>query len=64
VTVSMDDVVCLHTGSGGAIPATTPDAPTEVVTVLFGIYAMMPAADWLFSLAPVAAEVQLDPNAF
>jgi predicted TIM-barrel fold metal-dependent hydrolase len=48
-----ETVVCLHTGSGGAIPTTAPDAPTEVTTVLFGIYAMMPAADWLFSLVPV-----------
>jgi predicted TIM-barrel fold metal-dependent hydrolase len=48
-----ETVVCLHTGSGGAIPTTTPDAPNEVTTVLFGIYAMMPAADWLFSLIPV-----------
>jgi predicted TIM-barrel fold metal-dependent hydrolase len=46
-------VLCLHTGSGGSIPSTAPDAPMEVMSTLFGIYAMMPAADWLFSLIPV-----------
>jgi predicted TIM-barrel fold metal-dependent hydrolase len=46
-------VVNLHIGSSGASPATTPDAPPDVVGVLFFGYAMFAAVDWLFSRIPV-----------
>ena len=46
-------VVNLHVGSSGASPATTPDAPPDVVGVLFFGYAMFAAVDWLYSLLPV-----------
>lgn len=46
-------VVCLHTGSGGTMPTTSGDAPREVTAMLFGLSAMYPAIDWLFSLVPV-----------
>ena len=46
-------VVNLHIGSSGASPATTADAPPDVVGVLFFGYAMFAAVDWLFSRLPV-----------
>ncbi len=48
-----ETVVCLHTGSGGTMPTTSKDAPQEVTAMLFGLSAMYPAIDWLFSLIPV-----------
>ena len=46
-------VINLHIGSSGASPATTPDAPPDVVGVLFFGYAMFAAVDWLYSMMPV-----------
>lgn len=46
-------VVCLHTGSGGALPQVSEGAPLEVINALFGVYAIMPAVDWLFSMLTV-----------
>ena len=46
-------VINLHIGSAGASPATTDDAPPDVVGVLFFGYAMFAAVDWLYSLYPV-----------
>ncbi|HMG45478.1 MAG TPA: amidohydrolase family protein [Acidimicrobiales bacterium] len=46
-------VINLHIGSGGATPATSDDAPADVVGVLFFAYAIYAAVDWLYSLAPV-----------
>jgi predicted TIM-barrel fold metal-dependent hydrolase len=48
-----ETVVCLHTGSGGILPTTSSDAPREATALLFGLVAVFPAADWLFSLVPV-----------
>jgi predicted TIM-barrel fold metal-dependent hydrolase len=48
-----ETVVCLHTGSGGILPTTSSDAPREATALLFGLVAVYPAADWLFSLIPV-----------
>ncbi len=42
-------VVNLHTGSAGTVPTTSPDAPVDVTAVLFGVTAVMPTVDWLFS---------------
>jgi predicted TIM-barrel fold metal-dependent hydrolase len=46
-------VVNLHIGSSGTSPATSADAPSDVVGVLFFAYAMFAAVDWLYSLLPV-----------
>lgn len=46
-------VVNLHIGSSGTSPATSDDAPADVVGVLFFGYAMFAAVDWLYSLIPV-----------
>jgi predicted TIM-barrel fold metal-dependent hydrolase len=46
-------VISLHIGSSGQSPATAPDAPADVVGVLFFGYAMFSAVDWLYSLIPV-----------
>jgi predicted TIM-barrel fold metal-dependent hydrolase len=46
-------VINLHIGSSGSSPMTTPDAPPDVVGVLFFAYAIYAAVDWLFTLAPV-----------
>jgi predicted TIM-barrel fold metal-dependent hydrolase len=46
-------VVCLHTGSGGSLPSHPPNAPSDVYTVHFGSYAVLPTIDWLFSLVPL-----------
>ena len=48
-----ETVVCIHVGSGGSIPATTPHAPPDVQNILFGGYAMMTTVDWLYSLYAV-----------
>jgi predicted TIM-barrel fold metal-dependent hydrolase len=48
-----ETVVCLHAGSGGVLPTTATDAPTEITAALFGLSAIMPAVDWLYSLIPV-----------
>jgi predicted TIM-barrel fold metal-dependent hydrolase len=42
-------VLCLHTGSGGMLPSTAPDAPGDVRGILFGLWCMTTAADWLYS---------------
>ena len=49
-----ETVINLHIGSSGASPTTTPDAPPDVVGVLFFAYAMFAAVDWLFTGLPVA----------
>ena len=46
-------VVNLHIGSSGTSPATSADAPSDVVGVLFFAYAMFAAVDWLYSKIPV-----------
>ena len=46
-------VVCIHIGSSGTSPGTAPDAPADVVGVLFFGYAMFSAVDWLYSRIPV-----------
>lgn len=46
-------VVNLHIGSSGTSPSTSPDAPPDVVGVLFFGYAMFAAVDWLYSKIPV-----------
>ena len=46
-------VVCLHVGSSGTSPTTSPDAPPEIVAVLFFAYGMYGAVDWLYSKIPV-----------
>ena len=46
-------VVCLHVGSSGTAPATSSDAPSDTVGVLFFGYAMFAAVDWLYSRIPV-----------
>ena len=48
-----DTVVCLHTGSSGAAPATSPGAPFGVTGVIFGNVAMVTAIDWVYSMIPV-----------
>jgi predicted TIM-barrel fold metal-dependent hydrolase len=48
-----DTVVNLHTGSAGSVPTTSPDAPVDVCAVLFGMSAIIPAVDWLYSQMPV-----------
>jgi predicted TIM-barrel fold metal-dependent hydrolase len=48
-----ETVVCLHVGSSGSTPATTPDAPPETIAVLFFGYAMNAAVDWLYSKVAV-----------
>jgi len=48
-----ETVVCLHVGSSGTSPATSPDAPSDTVGVLFFGYAMFAAVDWLYSKIPV-----------
>jgi predicted TIM-barrel fold metal-dependent hydrolase len=48
-----DTVVCLHVGSSGTSPSTSPDAPPEIPAVLFGAYGMYSAVDWLYSKIPV-----------
>lgn len=46
-------VVCLHVGSGGSLPQSdAPGAPMDVLGVMFGMYAMQTALDWLFSGYP------------
>ena len=42
-------VVNLHTGSSGVLPITSQDCPLDVAAVLFGMVAMLPTVDWLFS---------------
>ncbi len=46
-------VVCLHVGSSGTSPVTSPDAPSDTIGVLFFGYAMFAAVDWLYSKLPV-----------
>ncbi|HEY8215795.1 MAG TPA: amidohydrolase family protein [Acidimicrobiia bacterium] len=48
-----ETVVCLHVGSSSTSPSTTPDAPPEVIAVLFFAYGMYAAVDWLYSRIPV-----------
>ena len=47
------DRVCLHVGSSGTSPTTSPDAPPEIAGVLFVAYGMYSAVDWLYSKVPV-----------
>jgi len=48
-----ETVVCLHVGSGGALPSTAPGAPSDVTSILFGLSALQTAVDFLYSLIPV-----------
>jgi predicted TIM-barrel fold metal-dependent hydrolase len=46
-------VACLHVGSGGSLAQSdAPEAPTDVLAVMFGMFAMQTALHWLFSLVP------------
>jgi predicted TIM-barrel fold metal-dependent hydrolase len=46
-------VVCLHTGSSGRLPESSPDAPREVMSALFGAgYALTTTVDWFYSPYP------------
>ena len=47
-----ETVINLHIGSSGVSPMTTPDAPQDVVGVLFFAYAIFAAVDWLFTGLP------------
>jgi predicted TIM-barrel fold metal-dependent hydrolase len=47
-----DTVICLHVGSGGGVPVTSPGAPFGALGVLFGNAAMMTAIDWVYSEIP------------
>jgi predicted TIM-barrel fold metal-dependent hydrolase len=44
-----ETVVCVHIGSGGSLPPSSPDAPPDVPGVLFGTYAMTYTVEYLFS---------------
>lgn len=45
-----DTVVCLHVGSGGALPVQAKDGPgTEAEVALFPVHSMVAAIDWLWS---------------
>lgn len=45
-----DTVICLHVGSGGALPVQPADGPgTEAEVALFPIHSMVAAIDWLWS---------------
>ncbi len=47
-------VICLHTGSAGALPQVAPDAPRDAMSALFGAgFALTPTVDWLYSQLPV-----------
>jgi predicted TIM-barrel fold metal-dependent hydrolase len=46
-------VVCLHVGSAGETPTTSPDAPPGVMSQLFAASAFTYTVDWLYSLVPV-----------
>jgi predicted TIM-barrel fold metal-dependent hydrolase len=43
-------VLCLHVGSGGAMPVTPADGPgTEMEVAMFPVHSMVAAVDWLWS---------------
>jgi predicted TIM-barrel fold metal-dependent hydrolase len=45
-----ETVVCVHTGSGGtSFVSSTPGSPSGVRSMLFGVYGMLNAIDWLFA---------------
>ncbi len=46
-------VICLHVGSSGALPPVSPEAPADVVGVLFFAAALSVSVDWLYSKIPV-----------
>lgn len=46
-------VVCLHCASSGWSASRSPGAPLELLTTLFPVNALVTAADWLWSGAPV-----------
>ncbi len=46
-----ETVVCLHFGSSGTTPQIAPDAPPEVLIVLFGMN-IAAALDWVYSRVP------------
>ena len=49
-----DTVMCLHVGSGGALPQSdSPGAPMSVISAMFGMIAMQTALDWIFSGYPI-----------
>jgi predicted TIM-barrel fold metal-dependent hydrolase len=48
-----DTVVCLHVGSGGALPVQAADGPgTEMEVAFFPIHSMVSAVDWMWSGLP------------
>lgn len=48
-----ETVICLHTGSSGRLPESSPDAPREVMSALFGAgYALTTTVDWFYSPYP------------
>ncbi len=48
-----ETVICLHVGSAGETPTTSPDAPPMVIGHLFAASAFTYAVDWLYSGVPV-----------
>jgi len=47
-----ETVICLHVGSAGETPTTSPDAPFMVIGHLFAASAFTYAVDWLYSHVP------------
>jgi predicted TIM-barrel fold metal-dependent hydrolase len=48
-----ETVVCIHTGSSGGLPNMGQGAPASLASVVFGSYALVPTAAWLYSMLPV-----------
>ncbi|MBW2233181.1 MAG: amidohydrolase [Deltaproteobacteria bacterium] len=48
-----ETVICLHVGSAGETPTTSPDAPPMVIGQLFAASGLIYAVDWLYSGVPV-----------
>jgi len=46
-------VICLHTGSAGALPDIGAGAPAQAASTVFGAYALIPTTAWLYSMIPV-----------
>ena len=47
-----ETVICLHVGSAGETPTTSPDAPPLVIGHLFAASAFTYTVDWLYSGVP------------
>ncbi len=48
-----ETVICLHVGSAGETPSTSPDMPSGAIGQLFATSAFMYTVDWLYSRIPV-----------